>query len=73
MKMPVMKMHLAIVSGGVSRKQDLRWRLNAGHLLGSAFHGGGRGQDWAVGVSLAVQSSNSLSDNTTVTLGLMAL
>lgn len=52
MKMPVMKMHLAIVSGGF-QKQDLRWRLNAGHLLGSAFHGGVKGQDWAVR-SLAV-------------------
>lgn len=38
-----MKTHLAIVSGGVSRKQDLKWRLNAGHLLGSAFHGGIKG------------------------------
>ena len=57
MKMPVMKMHLAIVSGGVSRKQDLRWRLNAGYLLGSAFHGGVKGAGSGSGRSLAVQSS----------------
>ena len=55
--MPVMKTYLAIVSGGVSRKQDLKWRLNAGHLLGSAFHGGVKGTGLGSGRSLAVQSS----------------
>ena len=40
MKMPVTKTRLAIVSGGVSRKQNLRWRVNAGDLLGSAIRGG---------------------------------
>lgn len=30
--MPVMKFHVAIVPGGVSRKQNVRWKLNADHL-----------------------------------------
>lgn len=37
--MPIMKTHVAIVSGGVSRKQNLRWKLNADDLL-SADCGG---------------------------------
>lgn len=35
-----MKAHVAIVSGGVSRKHSLSWRLDAGDLLGSTVHGG---------------------------------